>query len=293
MTPRWLTNAEIDREKWDSCVASAQTGLVYAKAWYLDLVAPGWSALVSGDYTAVMPLPVKRMFGLFPVVYQPLLCQQLGVFYDVNVEQAGLLEKSFFENMPKRFWRVQLSVRNGAWKGERWERKPNFVLRLNQPHLDLALAYSSHHRRCVRKALNAGVVVMAAAPTPEEMVALVRQFQENKGNPVPNSLYPKALKIIQSALSQKEGLLYAARDAQGNLLAAIFYLHYQGRLINLLNVTLPAGRAVNAMHALTDGVIRRHALLDTVMDFEGSSIASLARFYAGFGARDEGYFIIA
>ncbi|MEA2107399.1 MAG: hypothetical protein U9P82_11900, partial [Bacteroidota bacterium] len=74
-----LQNAQIDKQKWDLTIENSHNGLVYALSWYLDVVSPGWNALVLGDYEAVMPLPVKQKFGLEYLV-QPPFCQQLGVF---------------------------------------------------------------------------------------------------------------------------------------------------------------------------------------------------------------------
>ena len=53
--------------------------LPYARTWYLDVVSPGWEALVADDYDCIMPLPRKRRYGLAYLV-QPPLTQQLGVF---------------------------------------------------------------------------------------------------------------------------------------------------------------------------------------------------------------------
>jgi hypothetical protein len=79
MKIRHLKHSEIDLQKWDSCVQNAANALVYAESWYLDIVSPHWEALVADDYEYVMPLPVKRKFGI-PFLVQPPLSQQLGVF---------------------------------------------------------------------------------------------------------------------------------------------------------------------------------------------------------------------
>ena len=55
--------------------------------WYLDIVSPGWEAIVkeeAGCYVAVLPLPVRRKFGL-RYLQQPLLTQQLGLFHAADV----------------------------------------------------------------------------------------------------------------------------------------------------------------------------------------------------------------
>ena len=80
---RHVRHAEIDRSQWDALINQAPNGLIYALTWYLDSVSPGWEALVkevAGRYVAVLPLPVRRKYG-FSYLLQPLLTQQLGLFY--------------------------------------------------------------------------------------------------------------------------------------------------------------------------------------------------------------------
>ena len=59
----YLTNEQIDKSRWDDCVAHAVNGNVYAFSWYLDIVHPGWEALVEmidGNYVTIMPISPLR-----------------------------------------------------------------------------------------------------------------------------------------------------------------------------------------------------------------------------------------
>jgi hypothetical protein len=48
-------NHEIDREQWDKCIRNSPGTKPYAWSWYLDIMAPGWEALVDDDYDSVFP----------------------------------------------------------------------------------------------------------------------------------------------------------------------------------------------------------------------------------------------
>lgn len=77
-----LRPAQLDRAQWDDLVTQAPNGLIYALSWYLDIVSPGWEALVrveDGRYMAGLPLPVRVRFGL-RYLQQPPYAQQLGLF---------------------------------------------------------------------------------------------------------------------------------------------------------------------------------------------------------------------
>jgi hypothetical protein len=78
---KYLKHQEIVKPRWDEAIDRAFNGIIYAKSWYLDIVSPHWDALVSDDYSAVMPLTWRRKFGVY-YLYQPFFTQQLGVFGD-------------------------------------------------------------------------------------------------------------------------------------------------------------------------------------------------------------------
>jgi len=62
------------------------------------------------------------------------------------------------------------------------------------------------------------------------------------------------------------------------------------RLIHLIPVTNDAGRKLGAMHYLISEVIKQQALSDKILDFEGSSVSSIARFYKDFGAEERFFY---
>ena len=83
---------EIDFEKYTACVENSLQRNFYAKKEILDILCEEWDLLVRGDYDFVMPVPLKKKYGLHFVV-MPLFCQQLGVFSNTansEVEQQFL-----------------------------------------------------------------------------------------------------------------------------------------------------------------------------------------------------------
>ena len=76
---KYISYAEIDKQKWDSCIQHAVNGLIYAYSWYLDAMAENWDALVLGDYETVMPLTWNKKYGVH-YLYQPYFCASLGIF---------------------------------------------------------------------------------------------------------------------------------------------------------------------------------------------------------------------
>ncbi|WP_431214603.1 hypothetical protein ACQ86N_07395 [Puia sp. P3] len=70
---RFLEGKDIDARRWDACIEKASNRLVYGFHFYLDHMAGGqWSALVLGDYQAVMPLPGDGNGAFATSTSQPL-----------------------------------------------------------------------------------------------------------------------------------------------------------------------------------------------------------------------------
>ncbi len=72
-------NYQLNKQKWDACIAKSFNGIIYAYSWYLDIVSPGWKGLVEDDYISVMPLCSRKKIGI-SYLFQPFFTQQHGVF---------------------------------------------------------------------------------------------------------------------------------------------------------------------------------------------------------------------
>ena len=77
-----------------------------------------------------------------------------------------------------------------------------------------------------------------------------------------------------------------AYNEKQELCAAVFWMSNGARFINLLNVSTNSGRESGAMHYLVDLFIRSNCGKPMFIDFEGSSIETIARFYQSFGAEN-------
>ena len=67
---KFVTHNEIDKRRWDECIANAINGNIYVWSWYLDIIHPRWDALIDGDYERVMPIAGKQKIGI-SYLFQP------------------------------------------------------------------------------------------------------------------------------------------------------------------------------------------------------------------------------
>ena len=154
MEIRLLKREEIEAPKWNGCVHYAINTKIYGYTWYLDNVAEEWMGLVEGDYQSVFPLVWNDKLFKIKQLYQPLLCQQLGLF-SVNVLTKERI-KLFLEAIPEayKYWDICFNDGNkNVQKLKDYDvvAKDNYLLDLNKPYDDLYKAYSKNIKRNIKK----------------------------------------------------------------------------------------------------------------------------------------------
>lgn len=273
----YLKNGEVNKPAWDACIAQAKTLVPYGLSGYLDIVSPGWNALVYQDYQAVMPLPTRTKWG-FDYIYTPTLVQQLGVFgTGVNAE----LLKKFMEAVPAnyRFAEYNMNEQNNMIGiGGR----NNTLLFLNKNYPDLFNEYSDNHKRNIKKTAKYNLQLVSNI----DLNLIIDLFAAEKGKEY--QAYVADVKPLLPAIAALQAPNFGSytmgvTNADGQLLCAALFITYFNRHIFLFSGNSTEGKHHNAMHFLLDSVIQQNASTNMVLDFEGSVNSNLARFYLGFG----------
>jgi hypothetical protein len=277
-----LKRNEIDEHKWDACITRSINGLLYAYSWYLDSVAENWDALVIGNYETVMPLVWLKKLGV-KCLYQPYYCQQLGVFGN---SLSAKTQSEFLKQTNQFFPYININLNPSASViAESFGLKPkkNLLLDLNNPFSAIKNNYKDNHRRSIQKAVRAEVTF-----SEKTTLAAFQKFYLQNIDRQKESFKPQHEKIFKrltkTAVENGSGKIYTVSDNAGNLLSGSVILFHQNRLINIISTSSAAGKSTGASHFLFDRIIGKFSDSETVLDFEGSSIPGVARFYQGFGA---------
>jgi len=278
MEIKHIVHTEINCQKWDTCIQNACNSLIYAESWYLDMASPNWEALICGDYEYVMPLPVKKKYGITFLV-QPPLTQQLGVFSSHRIEENIIVQ--FIQKIPYRSYHLNLNEQNPYHKGIK---QPNLILHLNKDYDTLFAAYSTNTKRNIKKAQQAGIYVLDNIQ-PEQFLKFYFSAINNDAKPNENL----TANILKTGCQKEKLQLYAAYTAEHKLISVLCMLRAKGRLIYLLAASNETGKALSVMSLMVDNVIQNFADTHTIIDFEGSKVAGIARFYQGFGAETTTY----
>ncbi len=280
---RYIEQGKIDRKSWDECIRSSKAGLIYALSWYLDITAPGWGGLVEDDYRAVMPLTMRKKAGI-TYLFQPFYSQQLGIFSGtwVNPEKAG----EFLSAVPPfiRYAHFNLNYTNDL-RGINFpvQSNSNFELRLGRNYTDIHAAFSDNTKRNILKSLPFVELTEKIGITD-----LIRLRRENAPVKRPREHYEWMNGFIDKVIAMGYGRLTGAK-IEGCLVAAVFFAVFGGRIYYLIPVSGDEGKTSRAMFSIVDHIIGSYEGSGMVLDFEGSNIPGIARFFTGFGAREIKY----
>jgi len=247
----------------------------------LDIMAPQWEALVLEDYEYVMPLPVKKKYGITFLV-QPPLTQQLGIFSANKIDKN--VAKNFIQKIPYKSFHLNFNEQNPFDKGIK---RPNFALNLNKDYQTIFSAYSTNTKRNIKKFYNYNIEIKADIPATD---FLNFYHATEKNYTVPPTA--KVNQLIRESFEKNKITIYGAYSTDSRLISALCLLHSAERLIYLLPLSNSKGKETLAMFGIVNEIIKKYATCNLILDFEGSKIGSIAHFYQGFGTELHYYYEI-
>jgi len=285
---RYVKHKDIDQEKWDRSIDRSYNGLVYAYSFMLNRMANGrWDALIQGDYEAVFPLAWNRKFGL-AYLYQPYLCQQLGLFSITKITPLQL--QNFIYAIPRRFryWKFHLNAENQFFHPKiSFLNRTTYQISLQQDYTNIYDLYNSDAKKNLAKAAISGFEVKKDI----EVDLVIDCFKHAYGSFYPNDpkLYKRISDCEQDAIRIKKGFTRGIYGRDGQRWCAGFFFMAKGMIHYAMAAPTEEGKKYGATHILIDEVLKEFAGQNLTFDFEGSDIKSVAYFYSKFGSRPQHY----
>jgi hypothetical protein len=280
-----LPHNQIDKHKWDACILRSVNGLVYAYSWYLDVVSPGWEALVEEDYESVMPLTFRKKFTL-SYLYPPLFTQQLGVFSGNKFNEEKI--KEFIASIPSKFgfYEINLNTFN-KFSSMDTIIHPNLTheLDLIDSYENLKARYSENLRRNLKKANSSDLEIDKHVP----LQLIINLFRHNKGQQFGNITqrdYELLDTLIQTCIEKGRAQVWGVLTKEKRVCAGAFFVESNGKVIFLFSGANQIARTNGAIPFLIDKFISENAQRNLILDFEGSNDVNLARFYKSFGSKE-------
>ncbi|WP_299826248.1 GNAT family N-acetyltransferase [uncultured Pontibacter sp.] len=286
----YLPHTQIDKLQWDALITASEQGQVYALAWYLDVVAPGWDAVVeldeAGKYETVMPVPWQRKLGM-RYVQQPLYCQQLGI-YTLAASIAGATYRQFWAEVQQRFkYVVGYNFNTGNQLPQQQEQTYTLYLDLGKPYQELQQHYTRDRKMNLKRAQKAGLQLLHS----QDIAPLIQFFKDETAKRIYGGVSESAYMLLQNLYRalQERGLaqLYYTLDAGGRKNAGCLFIVWRNKIVYIFNAAAAHGRKLNGRTLILDHIIQKYAGQEFILDFESpdDSEPDIVHFYRSFGPK--------
>ena len=284
----FLEHREIDIAKWDDAIEKSLQFRIYATSTWLDCVSPAWAALVLGDYECIMPLPIKRKYGV-RYLAQPPYTQQLGIFSKTAVE-ASLAEK-FIARAQELYPFAEINVNGFFGALEDYRMSRNYVLPLIASYNEIKKGFSKSLIKNSLNKINTDDLIYDKKNEIKKAVDFSRKLY-NKKMGLPEAAYVKLRKIAGILELEKACFTRQVSTTDKQILAISLFVTDKKRIYNLTSATTQKGRELNANYFLYNELIREYSGTGMLLDFEGSNIPGIEKFYRKFGAVLEPYYFL-
>lgn len=277
---RYISAKQIDRIKYDHCILNSQQCRVYAYSWYLDCTCEKWNLLIEGDYEYVMPLPIKVKYGI-PYIHMPSWVQQLGLFSRNKIDESKI--NSFVKAIPRRIRWIDYQFNSGnKLHGLSSALKNNYLLSIHQNFEEIEKNYNKNRKRISKNCFKDFTIEKKGSAE----VFLSNYKRLNKSYKVLDESLDK-LKCICQANNGQVHIWNVFRD--NIFIAGLVWLKDEKRITYLVPLADERAKKLHIPTFIINELIRDYQAQDLLLDFEGSMMKGVAKFYESFGAKPEFY----
>jgi hypothetical protein len=293
----YINHNAIDQKQWDECIQGSSCPIIYAFSWYLNIVSPDWGAIVkkeNGQYTAVMPIPKIKKWGI-SIVQQPALCQQLGVFYSKPLHSTeweeifSLLDKTFRYISYYHFNEFNTPYVQQFGKLFLVKEKRNYILSIEKKYELLKENFAAN------RTSKRGKIDFYVEET-NQIDSLIKLFKKHTEKKIYGGVKNKDIERLKTIFkythSKNQSKVYEA-VYQNTVIASTFFLYFQKRIYFFFSSADYIGRKSNAIASIIDAVLKKEANQPLLLDFKGADNVFIAEFYTSFGASSVSYLRIS
>lgn len=287
-TIKILENKQIDKNKWDLLLSANTFSFPYSASWYLDIVSPGWKAIIVNDYEFILPLPTRKKWGI-NYVYPPDFTQQMGIIGKTKASDE--LVNQILEHASLKFSYLEFNLNHEnelkfSFKNLKQKSRKNFELDLSHSYDILFDRFHKNTKRNIKKLANENLSLIES----EDPELMISTFQKFKGKQIKGlSISFDILKAIFNKGRDKHLIEQYHIVKDNEFLGAALFINTSNRKVFLFSAINDQGRKNRAMFFLLNEVIKKYADQNLILDFEGSDDSKLSQFYQRFGAKETLY----
>jgi hypothetical protein len=284
MQLQYYTHSNIDFAKWDAALQNCTNALIYAQSIYLNTMCVRWDAIISADYSYMMPIPIKVKIGIRYTPVVPFI-QQLGIFSSFPITDA--IQDNFITLLQKKVWlaNYNFNYSNSSLYGEP---RINYILPLQANYDTLYASFKKDFKKDIKKVDDAITDILTDA----DAAMCIAFFKAAIGSRIPHVQGQDYTNLIQLCMEYKKRgqLITKAVTSKNGLLATAIFFKDAHRIYNIASAINKEGKKLKANHLLFNDLIKTYANSTYILDFEGSDIEGIAQFYQQFGSIKQLYY---
>jgi len=280
MEIKFLKNSEIDRENWNKAVSNAMFSSTYAYSWYLDSASIYWDALVSDDYSLIMPLPYyTRFYNLY--VYQPLLIPKLGYYYSKTPAISDI--DTLFAEIPQNITQFELILNKfNASRTREKVKQQTYSLELFKKYRELRMNYSAYLKTKLGLQDKKSEYVVSDL-SPNEILDFLNKLKFFSDN----NEYSNLRKIISITSIRRLSKVLAVYSVRNELLGIGIFV-YSAYSVDLLLVAVKNDDE-RIVSIIIDSFIKKNSGKTLTLNFDCKFSESAQKLFPEFGA-DQFYY---
>ena len=259
MDIRFIPQADIDKQLYNSCIHFATNGNLYGYDWYLNATAKEWDVLVEGDnYVSVMPLPKRRNWLGRTYLTQPTLVPDLAVYTVKPLSPKRI--QAFWDAIPAEFRGGELTVEPASVPKDPGRftvtQAAGEALFLNEDYETITDSFPPDYYTRMARSEEADLLpvpVLKPEAFADFWLSVHGKTAENEWK------YHAMQRIMYQILHRSWGNAAGIQTRDGELLAVSFNAYSHGRIFPLFQAESRAGREAGAMTLLYDTLLRSHA----------------------------------
>lgn len=279
-TAHYIRHKDIDKSAWNRCIRLAVNGDIYGFSWFLDWACDDWDAIISLDYTIVMPLPFKTNSRM--AIEIPEAIPSLGIYFASYPKKETITH--FIHAIPDGFEYVKLIFNKYIEhpdlslisEHKSWE------LDLINPYHRYIENYSIPHKEVLHKTHINKISVLHGL-RPVDFMEVYTDHLIRKKVPFHKYHLDTVRRIITRLIQRRIGEIHGAYSGTNNLSAVAFFTWSHHKATLLYCAFNSEGAQNNALHAIIDSFIQYHCEKNITLKAENNLLPS-DDFWEGFGA---------
>ncbi len=285
MQVRVCEYTELKEKDFDRIKSITINGSIYEQLWYVALLADFKLLIfIYGEYETVFFVPYRSKFGV-KYAYMPNFIQKLTyVGKELGIDLIIL-------ELEKRLKFGEISIKSEEKLFDLIKPRTNFTLDLENSYDELRNRFSYNHNRNIAKSNR---IEISESDSINELFSIFKLEKANFFTSKQLRLIENDLFKVLSCTELKNRIFVITACESNHVIASALFVHFNNIIYYVIGSSLKSDISVSStgLFKIFDFVINRFSETKTLLDFEGSDIVGIARFFKGFGSKEEKYYFV-